>query len=92
MLKIEVSDEDRKILKELCELQDIHLEKLPKKLEDRVLGKMLEENMDILREVACRLARGSPPDPGYVYEKTCRMLKDLNELGFKVPKCEPDGW
>jgi hypothetical protein len=53
---------------------------------------MLEENMDILREVACRLARGSPPDPGYVYEKTCRMLKDLNELGFKVPKCEIDGW
>jgi len=45
---------------------------------------LLEENMDILRELSCRKV----PDPSYIREKTCKMLDDLHRLGFiDVPKC-----
>ncbi|HDD44446.1 MAG TPA: hypothetical protein ENG63_06270 [Candidatus Desulfofervidus auxilii] len=81
----ELDEYDRKILKKICKLQDKYLEKLPKKMNNRTLGMLLEENMDILRELSCRKI----PDPSYIREKTCKMLDDLHRLGFvDVPKCK----
>jgi len=80
----DLDEHDRELLKKICKLQDEYLENLPKKLHNRTLGMLLEENMDILRELSCRKV----PDPSYIREKTCKMLDDLHRLGFiDVPKC-----
>jgi hypothetical protein len=80
----DLSEHDQKILKELCELQEKHLEDKNKEIENGTVESALEHNMDILREICCM----KHPDPGYVYEKTCLMLNKLNDLGFRVPRCE----
>jgi len=74
----DTSGEDRSLLKEICELQNKHLGALPKKIDDRTVGMALEENMDVLREIACKTF----PDPGYITEKTCAMIRDLKSLGL----------
>jgi len=85
----DLNEQDKKILKDMCKLQDKYLEKLPKKLDNRTLGMLLEENMDILRELSC----SKVPDPSYIREKTCKMLDDLHKLGFvDVPKCKGERW
>ena len=81
----ELTEHDRKLLKILCKRQDKYLERIPKLLDNRDLGLLLEENMDILRELSC----SHIPDPAYIYEKTEKMLKDLKRLKFSIP-CEPE--
>lgn len=83
---IKLDDKDKRLLIELCENQDKYLEEIPKKLENRVLGIALEANMDILRELACRLGHGHPADPAYITEKTCKMIRELKDINIPV-KC-----
>lgn len=84
----DVSEHDALLLKELCRLQDEYLERIPKLLGDRTLGLALEGNMDILREVSCRVFRDPEgnwccrADAGYLSEKYVAMTRDLSDLGL----------
>ena len=70
---MELTDEDKARLRKLCELQDKYLEKIPKRIRDTdfstLIGVALECNMDVLREVACRLGYETPPSGAYIGEK-----------------------
>jgi len=84
--KIDITDKDREKLKELCDLQEKHLEKIPKTIRDTefstAVGVALECNMDILREVACRIGYGGYSHASYIAEKLACVEKWLKEAGL----------
>lgn len=81
-----LTDKDKAKLRELCELQDKYLEKIPKTIRDTdfstSIGVALQCNMDILREVACRLGHGFYPHQPYIREKMECMEKYLKDAGI----------
>ncbi|MGQ9641831.1 MAG: hypothetical protein ACUVUF_06920 [Candidatus Bathycorpusculaceae bacterium] len=81
--KYDITEEDKSKLRRLCNLQDKYLERLPKLLRDTdfstAIGVALECNMDVLREVACKIGRGHAPDAGYISEKMACVSKWLKE-------------
>lgn len=79
----DITEEDKAKLRTLCELQDKHLEKIPKTIRETdfsaALGVALECNMDVLREVACRIGYGGYAHSPYVAEKMNCVEKWLKE-------------
>jgi len=88
--KLELTEEDKAKLRRLCELQDKHLEKIPKTIRDTdwstLIGVALECNMDVLREVACRLGHGYVPDGAYIGEKMDCVEEYLKRANVIVEK------
>jgi len=81
--KYDISEEDKAKLKKLCDLQEEFLEPIPKTIRDTdfstAVGVALECNMDILREVACRIGYGGYAHSGYIGEKMACVEKWLKE-------------
>jgi hypothetical protein len=81
--KYDITEEDKAKLKKLCDLQEEFLEQIPKTIRDTdfstAVGVALECNMDILREVACRIGYGGYAHRGYVGEKMACVEKWLKE-------------
>lgn len=86
--KYDITEEDKAKLRKLCELQNKHLEKIPKTIRDTdfstAIGVALECNMDILREVACRIGYGAYAHASYIAEKMTCVNKYLKEAGIMV--------
>lgn len=84
--KYDLTEEDRKKLRELCDLQDKFLEKIPKTIRDTdfstALGVALECTMDVLREVACRIGHGGYAHAPYIMEKYECVEKYLERAGM----------
>lgn len=88
--KYDITEEDKSKLRRLCNIQDKYMERLPKMIRDTdfstAVGVALECNMDILREVACKIGRDQTPDPAYIGEKMAcveKWLKEAKILGEK---------
>lgn len=79
----DITEGDKAKLRTLCELQDKHLERIPKTIRDTdfsaALGVALECNMDVLREVACRIGYGGYAHSPYIAEKMNCVEKWLKE-------------
>lgn len=79
----DITEGDKAKLRTLCELQDKHLERIPKTIRDTdfstALGVALECNMDVLREVACRIGYGGYAHAPYIAEKMNCVEKWLKE-------------
>jgi hypothetical protein len=78
-----ITESDKSKLRRLCNIQEKYMERLPKMIRDTdfstAIGVALECNMDILREVACKLGRGQTPDAAYIGEKMACVEKWLKE-------------
>lgn len=70
----EMSDDE--LLKLLYKRQDKYLEDIPKFIDDRQLGLLLEHWMDVMREFR-KLSRKGNPSKSYMIEKLYRSLKRL---------------
>lgn len=79
----DITEEDKAKLRKLCDLQNQYLEPIPKTIRDTdfstAIGVALECNMDVLREVACRIGYGAYADGGYIKEKMACVEKWLKE-------------
>jgi len=88
LLKYDITKEDRAKLKKLCELQEKHLEDIPKTIRDTdfstQVGVALECNMDVLREVACRIGYDGYAHAPYIAEKMACVNKYLKNAGILV--------
>ena len=82
----DITEGDRNKLRMLCELQEKYLEKIPKTIRDTdfstSVGVALQCNMDILREVACRLGHGFYPHAPYIMEKHECVKNYLERAGI----------
>ena len=91
----ELTEEDRGKLRRLCQLQDQYLEKIPKTIRDTdystSLGVALECNMDVLREVACRIGYGMEPHAPYISEKIDCVINYLERARILEEKGNPTG-
>lgn len=86
MARYDIPEEEKAKLRAICALQAEHLEQIPKTIRSTdfstAVGVALECNMDILREVACRIGHGSYADGAYIGEKYECVEKYLERAGI----------